>query len=335
VEELRAERHTVLAIWDESVIEKPESLQLEGLCAVKSSKAKRLKRIKPGYFNPPGGRPIFVPGYHWLQVLILGMQGAPTLAHMRWWSTRGAQASDRRSQEREVLVEVTQRWESHQVLHVWDRGFAGNPWLTMAFVHAVRFVMRWPKHYKLVDEQGRVRKAWEISRGKRSWDHRLLWDARRRCQRKVGIIAFQVYDSVHRQPLWLVVARRKNQSPWYLLTTQPIRCAEDAWNLVHAYARRWQVEMTIRYNKSELAFESPRLVQWQHRQKLLLIATLAYAFLLSLLAPHFDAIRRWLLRTFCHRTGKRSRETPAPLYRLRLAISLFWFLHPPPFLSAL
>lgn len=70
------------------------------------------------------------------------MQGAPTLAHMRWWSTRGEQASDRCSQEQEVLNEVTHRWGLHQVLHVWDRGFAGNPWLTMAFVHAVRFVMR-------------------------------------------------------------------------------------------------------------------------------------------------------------------------------------------------
>jgi len=93
--------------------------------------------------------------------------------------------------------------------------------------------------------------------------------------------------------------------------------------------------MTIRYNKSELALESPRLVKWQHRKKLLLMATLAYAFLLSLLDPQFDTLRRWLLRTFCHRTGKRSRNTPAPLYHLRFAISLFWFSHPPPFFSYL
>ena len=121
--------------------------------------------------------------------------------------------------------------------------------------------------------------------------------------------------------------------PW--LTSQTILGADDAWNIVHAYARRWQVEMAIRYAKSELAFESPRLISWKHRKKLLLIATLAYAFLLSLLDPQLDALRNWLLRTFCHRTGKRSRETPAPLYRLRLAISLFWFSHPPPFLSLL
>jgi len=54
---------TAFIAWDESVIEKAESLQAEHLCAVRSSKALRLKRIKPGYFNPPGGRPVFVPGF--------------------------------------------------------------------------------------------------------------------------------------------------------------------------------------------------------------------------------------------------------------------------------
>lgn len=44
----------VYVLWDESVLEKPESLHAEGLCAVRSAKAPRLKRIKPGYFNPPG-----------------------------------------------------------------------------------------------------------------------------------------------------------------------------------------------------------------------------------------------------------------------------------------
>jgi hypothetical protein len=43
-----------LVRWDESVLEKSESIALEGLCAVRSSKAARLKRIKPGYYTPPG-----------------------------------------------------------------------------------------------------------------------------------------------------------------------------------------------------------------------------------------------------------------------------------------
>ena len=73
-----------LAIWDESVLEKPESIALEGLCPVRSSKAARLKRIKPGYYNPPGGPPVFVPGLQWLTVMVAGMHGPPVLAAMRW-----------------------------------------------------------------------------------------------------------------------------------------------------------------------------------------------------------------------------------------------------------
>lgn len=40
------------------------SQQLEGLCAVRSSKAKRLTHDKPGYYAPPQ-KPIFVPGLPW------------------------------------------------------------------------------------------------------------------------------------------------------------------------------------------------------------------------------------------------------------------------------
>lgn len=324
-----------LVIWDESVIEKPESLAAEGLCAVRSTKAVRLKRIKPGFFNPPGGRPIFVPGFHWLQVLVLDQSGPPTLAHMRWWTTRGERQSNKRREERQVLRQIEGLW-GKEVLHVWDRGFAGRPWLSMAFTYAARFVLRWPKHYKLIDQDGKLRKAWEINRGKPSWEYRYLWDARRRCQRKTGIVAFEVFDPDGHVPLWLVVARRgQGQTPWYLLTTEPIRSPQDAWAIVLAYARRWQVEMAIRFHKAELGFESPRLVKWDHRFKLLLIASLAYTFLISLLRPALNLVRRWLLRTFCHRTGKRSRETSAPLYRLRSALSAFWMSHPPPFLSYL
>jgi hypothetical protein len=334
VEELWGQGERPLVIWDESVLEKPESLQAEGLCAVRSSKAVRLKRIKPGFFNPPGGRPVFVPGFHWLKILVLGQKGNPTLAHMRWWTTRGEQASQKRTEESMALSHIDGLW-GKEVLHVWDRGFAGNPWLTQAFLQGARFVLRWPKNYYLLDEQDQLRKPGEISKGKQSWDHRLLWDARRRCQCKTGIIAFQVADPTHHQPLWLVVARRHGQSPWYLLTREPAHSPPLAWQIVLAYARRWQVEMAIRYNKCELAFESPRVFQWQSPHKLLLIAALAYAFLLSLLTPSLLPLASWLLQTFCHRTGKRSRETLAPLYRLRIALTFLWLTHPPPFFSHL
>ncbi len=333
VEELKGAGKTVLVVWDESVLEKPESLKLEGLSPVLSSRAKRLKRIKPGYFNPPGGRPICVPGDHWLQVLVVGLDGPLQVAHLRWWSTRGENGLQKRAVEGEILREVARKWGS-QVIHVWDRGFAGSPWLTLAQIHSVRFILRWPKAYRLADAEGQERKAWQMTKGKRSWDHRLVWDARRRCQRKVGVIAVPVFDRENQQPLWLVVARPgAGREPWYLLTNEPVRSTEDAWRVVLAYARRWNVELSLRFDKCELAFESPRLYQWETQMRLLLIATLAYAFLLSLL--FFKDLVTWMLQHWCHRTGQWSLKVKAPLYRLRTALSRLWLAYPPPLLQIL
>ena len=278
VKALLGGQEAVYLIWDESVIEKPESLQAEGLCAVRSSKALRLKRIKPGYFNPPGGGPIFVPGMNWLQVIVVGLHGAPVLAHVRWWTTRGDLSSDKRKEE----------------------------------------------DYKLVGPDNQLKKTWEISRGKRSWDHKMIHDTQRQCDRKTGVVAFPVHLPDDPRPLWLVVSRPgKGRKPWYLVTSEPVETIDDAWRIVFAYARRWQIEVSIRFTKSELAFESPRLHKWDHRLKFLLIASLAYAFLLSLLSNAKQPTVVWLLKRWCHRNGKRSRLS-TPFYRLRLALSRLW-----------
>jgi len=89
--------------------------------------------------------------------------------------------------------------------------------------------------------------------------------------------------------------------------------------------------MSVRFTKSEMAFESPRLQAWEARLKFLLIASLAYAFLFSLLANTgflFAFISR-----YCHRTGKWNRDISAPLYRLRLTLSRLWLTFRPPSLN--
>jgi hypothetical protein len=333
VKALRETHKVVYAIWDESVLEKSESLQAEGLCGVRSTKAARLKRIKPGYFNPPGGRPIFVPGFNWLQLLVTGLQGAPVLAHLCWWTTRGETASHKRVEESKILRKVASIW-GRKVIHIWDRGFAGSPWTTLALDHRLRFIVRWNTRYHLVGPDGQKQEGWKISRGRRSWNHRLVWDARRRCQRKTGVIAFPVHLPDDDRPLFLVVSRPGyGRKPWYLLTTEPVHTPEQAWQIVFAYARRWQIEMSLRFTKSEMAFESPRLLHWESRLKFLLIASLAYTFLLSLL-PLTDFLFR-LFSAFCHRTGKWSQETLTPLYRLRLALSRLWLTFRPHSLPSL
>lgn len=61
-------------------------------------------------FQSTGWAPICVPGYHWLQVLVMGMEGPVQLAHLRWWTTRGERAEQNREGEGEILAEVTRRW---------------------------------------------------------------------------------------------------------------------------------------------------------------------------------------------------------------------------------
>jgi hypothetical protein len=305
-------------------------LKPERLCAVRSVKARRLKRIKAGYYNPPGGRPVFVPGFHWFQVVVTGLKGAPSLAHFHWWTTRGEAASKMRDEEGAVLVHLAERWGS-QVIHVWDRGFAGAPWLLQAFRARLRFIVRWKKANYLIDERGQRRIASDISRRKRSVDHRMIYDAKRRCQRKTGIVFFRVQlpDAPY-LPLWMIVLRPgAGRQPWFLLTNEYITSVDDAWRIVLGYNRRWQIETTIRFDKSELAIESIRIFDWQARKKLMLILAIVHAFLLSLLAPVFDYLRAWLLDTWCHRTGKRSRSAAAPLYRLRLALCALWLAFRP------
>jgi hypothetical protein len=330
IEESLHPQDDIYAIWDESEIEKPESLKAERLCAVRSVKARRLKRLKKGYYNPPKGRPVFVPGFHWFEVIVAGFKGVPCLAHFHWWTSRGEAASKMRDEEGSVLKQLAKRWGS-QVIHVWDRGFAGEPWLIQALEARVRFILRWKKGNYLIDEQGERHKASEISRKKRSIDHRMIYDCKRRCQRKTGIVFFPVQlPDIPDHTFGMVVSRPgAGRQPWFLLTNEPINSVEDAWRIVLGYNRRWQIETSFRLDKSELAIESIRLLDWQARQKLMLIVALVHAFLLSLLAPALDFLRTWLLDAWCHRTGKRNRSAAAPLYRLRLAISALWLAFRP------
>jgi hypothetical protein len=52
LEVLKSKGKQVLFLWDDSVVEKPESWFSEGLCSVPSSKGKRLTRIKTVFFTP-------------------------------------------------------------------------------------------------------------------------------------------------------------------------------------------------------------------------------------------------------------------------------------------
>ena len=88
INQLKQEGKRALLLWDDSRIEKHESWVCEGLCSVLSSKAKRLTRIRRGFFCPPKKR-ICVPGFQWTGVFLSHLGGVPSVCQMSWWTTRG------------------------------------------------------------------------------------------------------------------------------------------------------------------------------------------------------------------------------------------------------
>lgn len=323
-----------LVVWDESVWEKPETEHIDELCAVRSSKAYRLTRLRQGYYRPIR-RPVFVPGLHWLGLLLIGTpstSGPPVLAATRWWTTRGLRRTSQRRQEGALLLQCVMQW-GRRVIHVFDRGYAGTPWLAACLALNLRFVLGWPAKQYLRDAQGRLRKPWQMACGKRARSQRWIWDARRHRWQLIGVLVFPVeHPELPGHRLWLVISRPgKGHKPWYLLTSEAVENDEEAWRVVFHYSRRWQLEMSWRYLKSELGLECPRVRTFEVREKLLLMAALAYGFLLTRLSPAQEALRTWLLVKRCPRTGRRAAETPCPLYRLRLALSRLWVEHPPQF----
>ena len=98
---------------------------------------------------------------------------------------------------RHALVDPARPWPTapssgQRVIQVWEgpglclRTLArGTDQQTIALCHA------WHTKYFPVDTKGK-RHAWRIAQGKRSVDHRMLWDINRRQYRKTGIVYLPV-----------------------------------------------------------------------------------------------------------------------------------------------
>lgn len=323
VKKLKEQGKRILCPWDESVIEKSESEKLEGLCPVVSSKAKRLQRSKKGMvFNFPPKKAITVTGMQWTAALITGMEGTVKVAVMSWWTTRGDDARKLREQQELLLRKVIRQW-GDQLLHIFDRGAASGPWIQVLQQLRVRFVIRWKKGHFFCNAKGEKKKLWQIGLGKKYLSHKEIRDSHTGEKMPCDLWWAPIWHEQYTYQLYLVKVRVRKKV-WYLVTNERVQTADQAWDIVFAYRRRWQIELAFRYGKSELAMESPRLYAMENRLKLLGIVTLVYAFLLHLLAPTYRSLVETVLQLKCKRTGKRPRKVLAPLYRLRWAISRLW-----------
>jgi hypothetical protein len=193
----------------------------------------------------------------------------------------------------------------------------------------LRFLIRWKGKYKLMGADGSIRNTYRWSAGRKAYSVRKVWDTETGNFRKVSLLWLPVRHPDHPERLlYLIICRpgKKGRKPWYLLTTEKVETPQDAWKIVFAYARRWQIEMAFRFNKSELAMESPRLWFEENRKKLLMIVALLYCFLLTMLDLKDTGFIAVLLRYGDHRTGKRCKFTPTPLYRIRTALAYIFSL---------
>lgn len=93
---------------------------------------------------------------------------------------------------------------------IWDKSAIEKPEIGLVILYKVRFILRCNKNYKLIDPKVRSLKAWECTRGKRSIENRMIHDARRRCERKTGIVFLLVrVPDFPNFPLTLVSAHQR------------------------------------------------------------------------------------------------------------------------------
>ena len=319
VQQLRSADKRPLLLWDDSRIEKPESWFIQGLCSVYSSAAKRLMKIKRGYYRPPMGR-VCVPGFQWTSVMLSSLGEVPSVCQMSWWTTRGKFKEDGSNIVYRLLKLIHKTLGT--VTHVLDRGYANVKMLEWLVKFEQDFIIRWKKNHLLAHTEKGCKKTHLLARSFKGKSSKILHDKVRNKAKRVSIAWAEVtHPDFPDEELWLVIARDKHNynSPMYILTSLPVEDKKMAWHVLFSYIHRWEVEQGFRVCKSELAIQSPRLWFWENRLKLLAIVALVYNFLLQLIRGWAGWIQHFL-RAFCHRTGDRYRRASIPVYRLRNAI---------------
>jgi hypothetical protein len=80
---------------------------------------------------------------------------------------------------------------------------------------------------------------------------------------------------------------------------------QQAIHIALISTRCWQVEWPLQFLKAELALESPRLLIWKRRDKLMALAFHVYGWFVSLLVEHHSLVHP-ILEAESHRTGQRT-----------------------------
>jgi hypothetical protein len=322
VEKWTEEGRRLLGFIDDSQVEKPESWFSEGLCAVYSSKAQRLTRIKKGYYRPPISR-ICVPGFEWTALMIGGLSLTPMVGLMKWWTKRGWHKDSQDNVLYKMLKQIKATFGSALTL-VLDRGFANEPTLERLFKCQLLFIIRWKTTNLLTNTAGETKNTWRICFGKKSFDKRVVWDKERKQALRLEIIYESVWHPEHiDKPLTLIVVRpknRKGQQPMYLLTNSEVDSIGLAWEIFQSYIQRWDIEQAFRFIKSELGIHTIRLHEFDNRLKFMALVMLVYEFMLQMWR-NWKNVALSIINAWCPRADKRLLDNRLPIYRFRLALT--------------
>ena len=117
------------------------------------------------------------------------------LAALRWWTSRGQQASYEKDENCKLLRMSTQRW-GERFIHVFDRGYGHAPWLGALRGFQARFIVRCKTRYQVVDAAGVKQAAWKIGRGKAGLAPRTIFDAVHRRNVQGSVLFFPVTHPV-------------------------------------------------------------------------------------------------------------------------------------------
>ena len=220
VQEIQQKGKKVLFVWDDSRIEKPESWLCEGLCSVWSSKAKRLTRIKRGYYFPPTHR-ICVPGFKWTGILVSAIGEVPSLCCMTWWTTRGKF----KEWGGNIIFRMLEKCKTEfgrMAVHVLDRGYANEKIIGWMLDFDQHFILRWKKNHNLVHQNGQIKKTHLVARSYKGRSSKLVGDKERKKTKRITIAYAPVrHPEYPDNQLFMIIIRDKNNHnpPIYILTS--------------------------------------------------------------------------------------------------------------------
>ena len=129
-----------------------------------------------------------------------------------------------------MLRTCVRKW-GDLLVHVFDRGYASGPWIQLLQSLRVKFVIRWIKKQYSFAANGSEKKLWQLGPGKKYCEHKLIADRQSGVKLPGAMWWAPVRHASYASQLYVGKVRVR-QKVWYLITNEPVRTAEQAWEIV-------------------------------------------------------------------------------------------------------